>query len=70
MDRGGWRAIVQGVAKSWTRLKQFSSSSIVSIAEKYLHIRGPTHFKLTLCMVSCTFVQTHTMYNAKSEPSK
>ena len=22
MDRGAWRAIVQGVTKSWTRLKQ------------------------------------------------
>ena len=24
MDRGAWQAIVHGVAKSWTRLKQFS----------------------------------------------
>ena len=27
MDRGAWWAAVHGVAKSWTRLKQLSSSS-------------------------------------------
>ena len=26
-DRGAWRTTVHGVAKSWTRLKQLSSSS-------------------------------------------
>ena len=25
MDRGGWQAIVHGVAKSWTQLKQLST---------------------------------------------
>ena len=25
MDRGAWQAIVHGVAKSWTRLKQLST---------------------------------------------
>ena len=25
MDRGAWRAIVNGVAKSWTQLKQLST---------------------------------------------
>ena len=70
MDRGGWQATVHRVAKSWIRRKQFSSSSIVFVVEKYLHISGPTHFKLTLWRVSCTSVQTHTMHNTKSEPSK
>ena len=27
VDRGAWQATVHGVAKSWTRLKQLSSSS-------------------------------------------
>ena len=27
MDRGAWRATVHGVVKSWTQLKQLSSSS-------------------------------------------
>ena len=26
MDRGAWRAVVHGVAKNWTQLKQLSSS--------------------------------------------
>ena len=25
MDRGAWRAIVQGVAKRWTQMKQLST---------------------------------------------
>ena len=28
MDRGAWRATVHGIAKSWTQLKQLSSSSV------------------------------------------
>ena len=28
MDREAWRAAIHGVAKSWTRLKRLSSSSI------------------------------------------
>ena len=31
MDRGVWHAAVHGVAKSWTRLKQLSSSSSSSM---------------------------------------
>ena len=27
MDRGAWQATIHGVAQSWTRLKQLSSSS-------------------------------------------
>ena len=29
MDRGAWRAIVHGVAKSWTQLSDFSSVVVV-----------------------------------------
>ena len=28
MDRGAWQAAVHGVAKSWTRLSDFTSSSL------------------------------------------
>ena len=31
MDRGAWRAIVYGVAKSWTQLKQLSTNICVYI---------------------------------------
>ena len=31
MDREAWRAVVHGVSKSWTRLKQLSSSSMLVI---------------------------------------
>ena len=31
MDRGAWRAIVYGVAKSWTQLKQLSTNIWVYI---------------------------------------
>ena len=29
MDRGAWRAIVHGVAKSWTQLSDFTSSDSI-----------------------------------------
>ena len=29
MDRGPWQAIVPGITKSWTRLKQLSKMSLV-----------------------------------------
>ena len=30
MDRGTWQAAVQGVAKSWTRLKRMSTHALVN----------------------------------------
>ena len=40
MDREAWRAVIHGVAKSWTRLKRLSSSSSILL---FL-----AHFKLSL----------------------
>ena len=37
MDREAWRAAIHGVAKSWTRLKQFSSSSTMCVDMKKLY---------------------------------
>ena len=31
MDRGAWRAIVRGVAKSWTRLKRLSTRGMICL---------------------------------------
>ena len=31
MDRGAWQARVHGVAKSWTKLKQLSSSRLSEV---------------------------------------
>ena len=36
MDRGAWWAAVYGVAQSWTRLKQLSSSSQYSCLENFM----------------------------------
>ena len=30
MDRGAWQAVVHGVAKSWTRLKQLSTNTSIN----------------------------------------
>ena len=38
MDRVAWHAAIHGVAKSWTQLKQLSSSSIQSeVSQKEKH---------------------------------
>ena len=36
MDGGAWWATVHGVAKSWTRLNQLSSSSNSKVSDKLL----------------------------------
>ena len=33
MDRGAWRAMVHGVAKSWTRLKQLRMQACLHLLE-------------------------------------
>ena len=43
MFREAWRAAVHGVVKSWTRLKQLSSSSRVFSSESRLCIRWPNY---------------------------
>ena len=42
-DRGAWWATVHGVAKSWTRLKRHSSSSMVILMLK-LHVKLKTKY--------------------------
>ena len=39
MDRKAWHAVVHGVAKSWTRLKRFSSSKITEYGDCSHEIR-------------------------------
>ena len=36
MNRGAWRATVCQVAKSWTRLKQFSAHTCIEITKKIM----------------------------------
>ena len=36
MDRGAWQAIVHGITKSWTQLKQFSPQHKVSCRKNCL----------------------------------
>ena len=39
MDRAAWRAIIHGVAKSWTRLKQLSTHTcthMLTLEKRYL----------------------------------
>ena len=43
MDRGAWWAVVHGVTKSWTRLKQLS---------KHTHIHNNSSWKLSVALVS------------------
>ena len=46
-DRGAWWAAVYGVAQSWTRLKQLSSSSSSSSSEAPDTVLGPKQDRLT-----------------------
>ena len=39
MDRGAWQAVVYGVAKSWTRLSNFTSSHVSKVMLKILQAR-------------------------------
>ena len=44
MDRGAWQATVHRVAKSWTRLKQFSRLAYIYLNTLYIiHTHTHTH---------------------------
>ena len=47
MDRGAWRAIVHGVAKSWTRL---STSICVTFKNKMIELPSVLSSKESTCM--------------------
>ena len=55
MDRGVWRAIVHGVAKSWTHLKWLSMH-----INTHTHIYNHIHTQVHACVHIHTYIYTHT----------
>ena len=68
MDRGGWWATVHGVAKSQTRLSDFTFflsffllllvfSLILTVASSFLHLLSKTMVCLSGCLMSSAIIQ-------------
>ena len=51
MDREAWRAVIHGVAKSRTRLSDFSSSSSSSVLKILFHARS-SYCRVSYCIKS------------------
>ena len=49
MERGAWRATVHGVAKSWTRLSDFTHN--ISLYPYYLNVKLRTEYFISIFLL-------------------
>ena len=55
MDREAWRAAIHGVAKSWTRLSNWTE---LKVPYSYLIVLGPSWLFSFKCDFSCPFIRS------------
>ena len=67
MDRGAWRATVQGVAKSWTRL---SDGTRTFLNQNFLPFKAEIHTHTHTHTQSIVLIHTTTVENSKVVPQK
>ena len=58
MDREAWRAVIHGVAKSWTRLKRPSTASIFAKLSPELEVSNEVVLNLLLIIFLSELAQT------------
>ena len=62
MDRKAWRAAIHGVAKSWTRLSDWSDVILSDVGQKY-HVS-----KFSKSESKCVFISLKKKKNVENQP--